>query len=118
MYRRRGRRGNRLRSCFFDRRTARGRGNVTHTGKMPVLRKTRLPPAAAFALLMRVLVGHGGLEVAIALLLADPREERLELGGGAEAVQGVEALVEGLVGVGGVELLVAGLAQRRAVLGL
>jgi len=77
-----------------------------------------LAPAATFALFVGVLVGHGGLEVAVALLLSDPGEEGLEFGGGAEAVQGVEALVETLVGVGGVELLVAGFAQGRAVLGL
>jgi hypothetical protein len=65
---------------------------------------------------MRVAVGGDRAEVAVALLFSDPGEG-LELGGPAEAGEGVEFLVELLVGVGGVELLVAGFAEGRAVLG-
>ena len=64
-----------------------------------------------------VFVGHGGLEVAVGVLLLDPAEEGLEFFGLAEEVEGVEAAVEFLVGVGGVELFVAGFAEGRAVVG-
>jgi hypothetical protein len=58
------------------------------------------------------------LEVAVGVLFLNPAEEGLELFGLAEEVEGVEALVEFLVGVGGVELFVAGLAEGGAVFGL
>jgi len=58
------------------------------------------------------------LEVAVGTLLLDPAEEGLEFFGLAEEVERVEALVEFLVGVGGVELFVAGFAEGDAVLGL
>ena len=61
-------------------------------------------------------MGHGGLEVAVGVLLLDPAEKGLEFFGLAEELEGVEALVEFLVGIGGVELLVAGFAEGRAVL--
>ena len=70
------------------------------------------PPLAAD---VRVGVGHHRSEVAIGFLLADPFEERLELRGGAEQVDAVVEPGQLGVGPGGVQLLVAGLAERRAV---
>jgi hypothetical protein len=51
-------------------------------------------------------------------LFLNPAEEGLQLFGQAEGREAVEALVEFLVGIGGVKLLVAGFAEGRAVLGL
>ena len=87
-------------------------------GSPPLGRKllsVALPPP--LAVLVGVLVGHGGLEVAVGVLLLDPAEEGLEFFGLAEEIEGVEALVEFFVGVGGVQLLVAGFAEGRAVFG-
>lgn len=76
-----------------------------------------LPVAAARAALVGVGVGHGRAEVSVGLLFADPGEEGLELGGLTEGVEGVQALVELFVGIGGVELFVAGFAEGGAVFG-
>ena len=74
--------------------------------------------AALFAVFVGVGVGGDGSEVPVGLLFLDPGEEGLELGSLSEGFDGGEFLVEVFVGVGGVELFVAGFAQGRAVLGL
>jgi hypothetical protein len=51
-------------------------------------------------------------------LFLNPAEEGLQFLSLAEGGEAVEALVEFLVGIGGVKLLVAGFAEGGAVLGL
>lgn len=80
----------------------------------------RLPMSAADAeavgLAAGVVVRHGGLEIAVGGLLADPFEKRLEQRMGAKMIDLVELAFEGAVVEDGVDLLVARLAQRHAVL--
>ena len=64
-----------------------------------------------------VLVGAGGVEITGGVLLADPGEERLKLGGVVQGGEIIKGFGELGVGVGRVELLVAGSAERGAVFG-
>src|SRR3954452_7637364 len=100
---RRGGRRNRLRSCFFERSPVRNREYTIHGRDA---RATGL--VAALVVFVGVAVGHARAEVAVGLLFSDPGEEGLERGGLPEAGERVELPVELLVGVGGVELLMAG----------
>src|SRR5258707_4837040 len=74
--------------------------------------------AASFAPLVGMAVRHQRSKVAIGLLFLNPAEERLQFLGLAERGEAVEPLVELFVGVGRVQLLVAGVAKGRAVVGL
>ena len=78
----------------------------------------RSPPPTPLAAFVGVGIRHRRLEVAVWALRLDPAKKGLEFFGLAERVERVEALVELLIGVGGVELFVAEFAERRTVLGL
>src|SRR3954447_13607858 len=68
--------------------------------------------------MVRVLFSADGFEVSVGGLPADPLEERLEQRCRAQRLKTVVDTGEIGVAVGRVDLLVARLAQRRAVLGL
>src|SRR6266545_6860572 len=79
-------------------------------GATPMPRKlSAFTPGVGFA--------GDGAEVSAGLLFADPFQEGLKLGDLAEQIDSEEIAREVLVCERGVDLLVAGLAQGRAVLG-